>query len=149
MDRIVGPQKKISNAEWKIFLSRMQAGETVTSACKALNISRSSPYRKRERDVRFARHWDCAERDSIELLSDFVVKAVLQPDVVEKFDSLGHLVERVVKPPNIYNAIRVLERRHPHWKPTSDVSGDSSVIRLASVSVVDGQLFIGGSSGGS
>ena len=136
-------RKKIAARTWKEFLTRVRNGETVTAICRSLNIDRSSPYRKRERDGEFAEEWDFAERDSVELLNDFVLKSVAQPEVTEKYDSGGNLVERIVKPPNMYNVIRVLERRHPHWKPASDISGDSSETRIASASIVDGKLRIG------
>lgn len=135
-------QKKISRTEWKAFLSDIRAGQTVTVACEALSISRSSPYRKRERDCRFAEEWNSAERDSIELLSDYVVKAAIQPDVIEKYDGEGRLIERVIRPPNIYNAIRVLERRHPHWKPSTKVSTESNRTNIPSARLVDGQLIL-------
>jgi hypothetical protein len=88
-----------------------------------------------------------AERVCVELLGDMVVNAAMHPETVEKFDADGNLVERIVKPPNLYHAIRILERRHPHWKPTAEVSDDQRRVNAGCASIVDGKLRFGRAGG--
>ena len=100
----MGHYRELADAGWQCFLEQLRPGRTITSICEKLGIDRSTPYRKRDRDAQFATEWDMAERVCVELLGDMVVKAAMHPETVEKFDADGNLVERTVRPPNLYHA---------------------------------------------
>ena len=105
------------------FLEGLADTGNVTATCKELGVSVATLYGIRQRDETFAEQWEEAERVYLEGLKDQVYEWASKGWVEGQEKRVGNqVVERTVKrrvDPKL--ALRVLERRHPDFRPASDL----------------------------
>jgi len=114
----------LTTAEEQEFLDKLAELPHVTRAANVGGRARELFYRRRKQDKEFAAAWDLAIDIGLGGLQDKVVDWALNGyTVVERTmkgsTEVGRRERQVIDPAL---ALRILERRHPDWKPKQEVT---------------------------
>lgn len=121
--------KRVTKRQQRQFLELVAEDGNVTAAAEALGRNRATFYTIAERDEEFAKALKAARQDAIYGLEDRVLDwarngftiASQESVVDEKGKKVGRTKQKAEKRFDPRLALRVLERRHPDYKPKSDV----------------------------
>jgi hypothetical protein len=106
----------IAPTEKKRLLAALKENHVVLAACHKTGIGKSSYYRWRENDSKFAQAADDAIREGIELINDAAEGAII-----------GAIKAREVGASKFW-----LQHNHPRYKPKVEVSGTVEVSKKLS-----------------
>jgi hypothetical protein len=123
--------RKIAKRKRQKFLELLlENGCNVTAAAETIGVHRSSLYTIRDQDPDFAVAWQQAELLYLEGLQETVFDwaengytVSSQEMVVDaQGQQVGRTKRKIEKRYDMRLAVRVLERRHPNWKPSGEVA---------------------------
>ncbi len=122
--------RRISKRDTRKFLKVLAESGTVVEAAEAIDRSRTYLYELRDRNPEFAREWDDARRvylDDCEAqvldwaMNGFTI-ASTETVVDEQGKQVGRQKRKVERRYDVRLLLRILERRHPDYKPGQDVT---------------------------
>lgn len=107
------------------FCAHISEHGSVTEAALLIGRSRQDLYKLRREDAIFAAEWDAA-RDAYlyGTIEDTVIDAAVNGYTVgeEKRDAKGEVLhKKLIKKRDVRLAMRILERRHPDYRPTQRI----------------------------
>ena len=105
------------------FLRQLEETGNVTATAKSIGISVSGAYALRQRDEQFAQDWQDAERAFLEGVKDQVYEWSTKGWMEIKEKRIGNSVasREITRKLSPQLALRVLERRHPDFRPTGEL----------------------------
>lgn len=122
--------RRIAKRDRKKFLQTLGETGSVVEAAEAGKHDRTSWYALRQREPDFAEEWDAARHlylDDVEsqvldwAMNGYTV-ASTETIVDEQGNQVGRQKRKIERRYDARLALRILERRHPDYKPGSDVS---------------------------
>lgn len=107
----------------RAFIAQLEETGNVTQTCKALGVAVSTMYHLRKKDDEFAEDWADAERAFLEGVKDQVYDWATKGWMEVKEKRVGNSVahREIVRKLSPQLAMRVLERRHPDFRPHGEM----------------------------
>lgn len=122
--------RRISKRDKRKFLDALAATGSVVEAADAVERPRGQFYVHREEDPDFAQAWDAARREYLDEVEGQVIDWAMNGYTVASTETvvdaqgqqIGHTKRKIERRYDARLAMRILERRHPDYKPGTDVS---------------------------
>ena len=120
-------RSQISDSEKEAFLEGLANHGNVTRAAREIGRGRQSFYAIRADDSEFSTDWQAADKMYLDSIQERLQVAAMEGYSIttEYFDKEGNLTAKRIETkcdPKLM--LRILERRHPDYKPSADLNLD-------------------------